>query len=366
MKRWEIYLEVLCELIILALIIAFVGLGIPKLLAFLWPLVLGWIIATIAHPIVKFLEKRLKVAKKIGSAILVVVVIAIVAFLAYGIISGLVYYAIDFIKAVPGIYKETKDNISGWWDSFSKMLPAAFALKIEDTASSVTDEVSTYLAGKMGDGYLTGFAKGVTNGIIGIIVMFLSAYMFLVDWEKLHLYYSKFLSEGLKERCKLIKDNILVGVWGYIVAQFKLMVIIACVLFVGLMILPSHYALVPALLIAVLDAIPFFGVGTVLLPWAIYEFAINNTGYGVGLLILYATCFVLRHVLQPRLVGDSVGLSSLSVLVFMYVGFKLGGIIGFIIMILLGIIVKRMYESGFFDGPINRLKERVEMLKTAP
>ena len=83
-------------------------------------------------------------------------------------------------------------------------------------------------------------------------------------------------------------------------------------------------------------------------------------------MILYAVCFVLRQVLQPRLVGDSVGLSSLSVLVFMYVGFKLGGILGFIIMILLGIIVKRMYESGFFDGPINRLKERFEMLKSAP
>ena len=115
-----------------------------------------------------------------------------------------------------------------------------------------------------------------------------------------------------------------------------------------------------------MDAIPFFGVGTVLIPWAIYEFTIGNTFYAGGLVVLYAVCFVLRQVLQPGFVGDSVGLSSLSVLVFMYVGFKLGGILGFIIMILLGIIIKRMYESGFLDGPVNRLKERIEMLKTAP
>ena len=366
MKRWEIYLEVLCELLILILIIAFVGLLIPKLIAFLWPLVLGWLIATIAHPIVKFLEKRLKVAKKIGSAILVIVVIAIVALLAYGIISGLVYYAIDFGKAVPGIYNETRGNITDWWNSFSKVLPAQIALKVEDITTSVTGEISTYLTKKAGQGYISGIAKSVTNGIIGIIVMFLSAYMFLVDWEKLHEYYSRFISTGLKERFKLIKDNIFVGVWGYIVAQLKIMFIIAVVLFIGLTILPSHYALVPAILIALLDAIPFFGVGTVLIPWAVYEITISNTFYAGGLLILYAVCFVMRQVLQPRLVGDSVGLSSLSVLVFMYVGFKLGGILGFIIMILLGIIVKRMYESGFFDGPINRLKERFEMLKSAP
>ena len=140
---------------------------------------------------VRFLEKKLKVAKKISSAVIVVFAIGLVAFLGYVIISSLAYYAIDFVKAVPDIYKETKENVESWWGSFSKMLPLAFTRKIEEVCISVSGEVSTFLADKMGDGYISSFAKSVTNGIIGIIVMFLSSYMFLVDWDKLHESYSK-------------------------------------------------------------------------------------------------------------------------------------------------------------------------------
>ncbi|MCR4717055.1 MAG: sporulation integral membrane protein YtvI [Lachnospiraceae bacterium] len=366
MKRWEIYLEIFLELLIILAIIAFVGLALPKILGFLWPLVAGWLIATVAHPIQKFLQKRLKVAKKLGSAILVVFVIAIVVLAFYGLGSALVNLGSDFVKAVPGIYNDTMNNISSWWETNSVVLPREISSKISEIAASASSEISSYFAGKVSDGYLTSFAKSVTNGLIGIIVMFMSAYMFMVDWDNLYKKYKGINSDRFKEQVKLVKDNIFAGVGGYILAQIKLMAIIAVILFIGLMILPSHYAFVPALLIAILDAIPFLGVGTVLIPWAVYEVTIGNTGYALGLMILYLICLVLRQILQPRLVGDSVGLSSLTTLVLMYIGFKLGGILGFILMILMGIIVKRMYETGLFDGPIKRTKNRLEMLKTAP
>jgi sporulation integral membrane protein YtvI len=296
----------------------------------------------------------------------VVFVIAIVALAAYGIILVVAHYAVDFASAVPELYKEARINVSNWWSDVSRDLPAGISKKISDTADSAGDEISAYLASKVTKGYLSGFAKGVTNGLIGIIVMFMSSYFFMVDWDKLHKNYASIESDRIKEQTKLIKDNLLVGVGGYIYAQVKLMGIVAIMLFIGLTILPSKYAFVPAILIAVLDAIPFLGVGTVLIPWAIYEFTLYKFGYAVGLLALYLICMVSRQILQARFVGDSVGLSPLTTLILMYIGLKLGGIIGFILMILMGIIVKKMYESGFFDGSINRMKNRIQMLKEAP
>ena len=85
----------------------------------------------------------------------------------------------------------------------------------------------------------------------------------------------------------------------------------------------------------------------------------------IGLLVLYVICLLTRQILQPKLVSNTVGLSPLATLILMYVGMKIAGVIGFIIAVVLGIVVKKLYEMGMFDGPINRMRVRIEMLKDA-
>ena len=114
-----------------------------------------------------------------------------------------------------------------------------------------------------------------------------------------------------------------------------------------------------------MDALPFLGVGTALVPWAIYDFIAGEMNQGIGLLVIYGVCLLTRQILQPRIVGKTVGLGSLTTLVLMYVGMKIAGIIGFIVAVVLGIIVKRLYELGMFDGSIKRMQMRFEMLKDA-
>ena len=98
--------------------------------------------------------------------------------------------------------------------------------------------------------------------------------------------------------------------------------------FVGLSIIGVDYAFLMALIIAFLDILPVFGVGTVLIPWSIIAFLTHDFGKGVGLIILWAIVTIIRQVAEPKIVGGSIGLHPIVTLIGMYVGFRLFGILG--------------------------------------
>jgi sporulation integral membrane protein YtvI len=363
MKRWEIYLEILCECLMIAGMLFLIGYVLPKTLAFLWPLVAGWLIAVLAHPVLKFLHKKLKISKHIGSAAIIVVVIAGIITALYALGSKLVHEGMEFANAVPAMYHDAEQTIVAMWNTIKGRLPAWIADEVSGVTIELVSEITSYFASNESAGVIGTFAKSLTNGIIGVIVMFLSAYFFLVDWDAIHNAIARNETARWKTRVRFVWDNILGVVGGYIIAQLKLMCIIAALLFAGFLIMRLEYSLLLALLISLLDALPFFGVGTALIPWAVYEFISNHTQLAVGLLILYVICLLTRQILQPRIVGGTVGLSALSTLVLMYIGMKVAGILGFVIAVVLGMIVKRFYEQGMFDGSINRMKSRIQMLQ---
>ena len=83
-----------------------------------------------------------------------------------------------------------------------------------------------------------------------------------------------------------------------------------------------EYALLFALLITIIDALPVFGTGTVLIPWSMAQFLRGDTRCGVGLLLLYAVAALTRQALEPRLVGKQVGLNPVLTLLALYTGFR--------------------------------------------
>lgn len=93
-------------------------------------------------------------------------------------------------------------------------------------------------------------------------------------------------------------------------AQGKLMGVTFLILTAGFLLLGVDYALLLALLTTVIDALPVFGTGTVLLPWSLLEFVRGNARRGVGFLLLYAAAALTRQALEPRLLGGQIGASA--------------------------------------------------------
>ena len=120
------------------------------------------------------------------------------------------------------------------------------------------------------------------------------------------------------------------------------------------------FAIVVAILIAFLDMLPFFGTGTALIPWAVFQLFSGDVRLAVGLVILYLVTQLVRRIIEPKLVGDSIGVNPLLTLIFMYIGYRISGVLGMILAVPIGAIVINFYKAGIFDGPINGLKEAAD------
>ena len=106
------------------------------------------------------------------------------------------------------------------------------------------------------------------------------------------------------------------------------------------------YIAIIAFVTCIVDIIPVLGTGTVLIPWAVYNLVMGNVGLGIGLLVLYAVITVLRQILEPKLVANQAGLPAIATIMAMFIGARLFGAFGILLLPLTVIILKLMYDEG--------------------
>ncbi len=327
---------------------------LPRVFVFFMPFVVGWLIAWIAGPMVGFFEKKLKFKRRAGSVFVIVFVIGLVVLCLYLIGARLVDEVIGFVNALPDMWKNAEADFAEIADKFS-MVFSGFPIDMQESISGVTEEASTYieeLIGKLGSptiAAVSNFAKSLPSMIISTIMCLLSAYFFAAernqvsDWLKCHT------PASLQKRFAMIKHSIVTSVGGYFKAQIKIEVWVYLLLVIGFAVLKVDYALLIALGIAVLDFLPFFGTGFVMVPWAIVKILSADYEIAIGLLIIWGVSQLVRQIIQPKIVGDSIGVPPIPTLFLLFIGYKVGGVLGMIAAVPLGLLVYTMYKEGAFD-----------------
>ena len=355
------YLKVFMNLGIMLSVILFCIFLLPRIIIYFMPFVVGWIIALIASPLVKFFEKKLKVKRKTGSAFVIVAVIALVIVAGYFIGVKLAEQVIDFIADVPKLWEDAQVDFAEIGTKFSaayKYLPK----ELQMTISNITENIDEYLGSVMGSiseptiAALGNFAKNLPNIVISIIMSLLFAYFYVADKEYLPGILEKVLPKSILKRWDMIKRGLARAVGGYFKAQLKIEVWMYFLLGIGFSILHVNYAFIIAIGVAFLDFLPFFGTGTVLIPWAVIKFLNADYKMVIGLLIIWGVGQLARQIIQPKIVGDSVGLSAMPTIILLFIGYRMAGVVGMIIAVPVGIIIFNLYEEGVFDTTLNSLK----------
>lgn len=332
-----------------------------KLLGFFLPFVIGWIIAWIANPLVCWLERHLKIYKKLGSAITIIAVLAGVIGLVYLAVSKIVREVINLISDIPQLYHDIEagfDNIANSFQGIAKLLPQGlidgwnniavnFEAAIGDWIGTLS-EPTVEVAGNV--------AKSIPSIMIGVIITILAAYFFIADRDNIIAWAKKVAPRPIQERMAMVTSYFKNAVGGYFKAQFQIMLVLSSILLIGFMILDINYAIILAIIIAFLDFLPFFGTAITLLPWAAYKLLGGDLKTAIGLVILYALTQLIRQVIQPKLVSNEIGLKPLPTLILLYVGYKLGSVWGMIIAIPAGMILINMYKAGAFDYILDDVK----------
>ncbi len=354
---WKTIVSLVFSLITTTLVIY---VGIQGIL-FFSPFVIGWILALIALPVVKFLEKHLKIVRKIGSALTIIIVLVgiIVAFYFAGVhVWDLTR---DAVTQFPAYYESLMRDIGNAEKQLIEILDV-LPFDIEAVFTFTSDNFESYMAqmieaiSKPTVSAAGNLAKEIPSILIAIIITIIAAYFFISDREHVIAWSKKVTPKPLVERMELVVYHLKYAVGGYFKAQFKIMGVVFLMLFISLSIIKVDYAILIALLIAFLDFFPFFGTGTALIPWAVFHLLIGNYSRAAILIGIYISTQAVRQFIQPKLVADSMGLNPLVTLVLLYTGYKFGSVLGMIVAVPIGLIVINLYKAGAFDYILDDVK----------
>ncbi|MBP2026813.1 sporulation integral membrane protein YtvI [Acetoanaerobium pronyense] len=359
------YLKIFVNIIFLIIMVLIIFFIVPRALIFFMPFLIGWIISIIANPLVKFLETKVNIVRKLSSAIIIISVLTLIIFSIYFAFSKIYSESVEFVSNLPQIYENLESDILKVQQNlirFYEILPPP----LKDNLILVTENLSEYIGEfiqNMGIPTVVAagnIAKNLPSTLLNIIITILAAYFFIVDRDRLNSFINDITPNYILHRYYFISKNLKVVLGGYFKAQFQLMIIVVFIVLIGFLVLRVNYIFILTILIAVLDFLPLFGSGIILIPWALFKALTSDYFTAFGLLIIYTTVQVTRQVIQPKLIGDSIGLDPLVTLVLMYTGFKFRGFLGMLIAIPLGLILFNLYREGVFDKAISVTKEMIE------
>lgn len=359
------YLKIFCNLAFALLVLLCLIFVVPRVLVFFMPFVIGFILSLIANPMVRFLEKKIKIKRKYGSVLIIVAVIALIVLLCYGIVAGLMVGLRGFSEYLPTMFANAEMEIETAIDSIESIIrkvPFLQNINIHEMGSFVNESLSSMVTGEDSAtvAKISGIAKNIPDVLVSIVMGLLATYFFIADRDKLMETVEAKIPRSFQKKTMHMYSEILKAVGGYFKAQFKIMGVIYIVIAIGLMLLDVDYAWLIGFGIAFLDMLPVFGTGTVLIPWAVVKLFSGSYEAAIGMVILYVVALLVHQLIQPKLIGESVGMNPFATLFFMYIGYRFSGVIGMIIAIPLGMLLINFYKAGAFDTTLWSIRELVK------
>ena len=355
------YIKALLNLLTAIVVLVLLIFLLPKVLMFFFPFVLGWIISLMAKPIVRLLEDKLKLKRKAGSALVIVLVLAIVIGIVYGICYFLVNQIIGFASDFPDIWASVTKEFNRFGNSMSgfyEKLPKGLRDSLDTLWKNGEQYFQTlsFGSGNIRFSAVGDFVNKIPDVIMGIVMTLLSSYFFVADKDYLKRAMDHYLPASVGYHCNTIKRSIRNAFGGYFKAQFKIEIWIYLITVLGLVIIRVDYAILIALGICFMDFLPVFGAGAIMVPWAIIKFVNGEYLIGTAILVIWGVGQLVRQIIQPKIVGDSVGIDPIPTLFLLFIGFAIKGVLGMILAIPIGIILKNLYEEGAFDSTMESIR----------
>ncbi|WP_313731725.1 sporulation integral membrane protein YtvI [Cohnella nanjingensis] len=199
-------------------------------------------------------------------------------------------------------------------------------IKLESWMSSLTSALQNVAGGV--SRYIVGFAAGIPNFFIVLIVFLVAVYLFGISLPTMKSSVLALFADESRSQVEEVMENLRKSIFGFLRAQLLLSLMTYVITFFGLLIIGTGYPLAIALLIVIVDILPILGTGSVLVPWAAYMLATGDSFTGIGLILLFLVITVVRRIIEPKILGDAVGIGALPALISLYVGYELVGLIG--------------------------------------
>lgn len=313
------------------------------------PFLCGWVLAGMARPMERVLTVRVKIPRQLASFLTITLLAAAIG-AAVWLLARLLFTEVEQLtKRLPTLLSSLAAPLSALHARLLRM-----AAKLPDPAATLAAQWlerlftgGTVLAESLSGGVLSLVGRVISRVphiLLFLMTTLLSAYLISSEREKLAQTVQRHIPAQWYARGGKIAKRLKSAIGGYIGAQLRLSLVVLAVSGAGLLLLRQKNAVALAVVIALVDALPVFGAGTILIPWGVASFLRGEPSLGTGLLMLYALCAVGRAFLEPRFLGRQIGLDPLVTLAALYAGFRLFGILGMLLLPVAVILLKQLYE----------------------
>ena len=338
--------------------ILFVTQLVPQLWNVLSPFIIALPVAAMLQPLIRFFQKKLHFRRGLAVGFWVLVVCTVAFVLIYWFVSFAVGQVVSaannaqsIISSITGVLKTASDRILGLADNMSVSVSDAIRDSLNSAFKWLGDQ-ATDIAGQAVN-YLVSIATGLPYAFIYANFLVLAIFFVSSRYDSISSFFHRRDAEMQNgENMSMLRKSAGKGAIGYIRVQMLFFFVILVVSWVYFQIQGYQYAILIATLAALLELIPQFGCGTLYIPWALICFIIGDTHTGWMVLGLYMVYCLLRRLLEPGILGSNLGMSPLLSLIGMFVGMRLGGVVGLILGPICMVILVSALRSHIFDGLI--------------
>lgn len=344
--------EFIINLIYLLLVGSIIFISLKYALGWFLPFVVGFGIAFILKPLINLIAKKFKFKRKLVAGLIVLVFYTTIGALFTLLMFKLGLILKDLFIKLPDIYLNTIEpliyNLSYEIEEILIDLDPDLIDAIKQAIISMADSLGTIIS-KTSSGvvsFVTSTVSIVPSFFIIVIFSIISSFFFAIDYEEITGFILRQFSPRGRGIVLDIKEYI-IGTLFKIIKAYSIIISITFIqLSIGLSILKVESAISIAFLIACVDVLPVLGTGGIVIPWIFIELFKGNVLLAVGLTIVYVIITIIRNIIEPKIVGNQIGLHPLIILICMFIGVRIFGFAGLFLLPLIVIILKNLNDSG--------------------
>ena len=295
------------------------------------PFILAYSISAGIGPLSVYLEKKTRVNKKVWCVSLIVVS-------AGAVYGSLGYLTSSFASEIKNVLKWAGESLSDKESPIGQMSDKMMgALKNTRIGG---ESIDLDIGGMLSNAFssVTQMAAKAVGSVVNaapgfflfLVVFILSLYYFSSDADRVKADVARFLPREIMEKLSAFLKVLLRAMKRFLKAYLALFGITFAILLLGFYLMRVEYPLLGAVLCTLVDILPVFGVGTVLVPWTVVLFLMGKTAEGIQMAVLFFVIYILRQVLEPRLMGEAAGVHPVIALFSVFLGYNLAGVSGMI------------------------------------
>ena len=331
-------------LIVCAGTLVFGYVGAKYILPLAMPFLIGWAIAFFARPVAHLLGKHIHLPTRLlrvfFSLLFTVGVLGVLGFFLFRVASEAIRLVGDLAAS------DSFERILSYiLDPLGAFFPAGELGVVEESIANAISAMLESLAGRFGE-LLGRVAAAIPELLLFLLVSVISSVYFSYDLENINQKTLALLPKRIGAWLVRFKDGFLKTAVRYLRSYLILGLITFAIMTFAFVLFGVKYALALGLLVALLDALPIIGVGTVLVPWGVFRLFLGDTRLGISLLVLFVFNAILRQFIEPKIIGDSLGIPPIVSLVLLYVTYGIFGIAGVLLIPIFTVILRVIFDKN--------------------